>query len=214
MIDDVEVQPAVEQPTAQPTQVDNRAYNFREVERRALEAERALAEERAMRLSSQPVVEDDEDYVQVKTHKQTKAELIAANEKIEELNKKFDTFVNVTAQENLQSKHSDFHSIVNEDNMTKLAKVKPALYNSIYYNPSSREKGEALYDAISSYVMPTTVNEKKIEENKAKPKSLASVGGQSGDNPLSRLGQYDRKNPSPDRRKELQARMLEARKNR
>jgi hypothetical protein len=99
----------------------------------------------------------------------------------------------------LRNKYNDFDSVVSAENLERLKKDKPFLYKSIISNPDLYEKGQAAYDIIKNSVFYAEKNryedvDKRIEQNKNKPRSIANVAPQTGDTPLTKVGDYDRQN--------------------
>lgn len=192
----------VEQPLEQaPTQAQSdREYNMRQLreqrdqaERRALEAERLLQQ----RQQPQPSEEDDlgvdddallEGKQLKKYHNRNKGNQQKTQAQIDQIN-------NALSELRLRTKHPDIDTIVTNENLEKLSRVKPALYRSIMANPDFVDRGEVAHDAITTWVKPErhAEQDRRIEDNKSKPRSPATVGPQPSDTPLTRVGDYDRR---------------------
>jgi hypothetical protein len=56
--------------------------------------------------------------------------------------------------------------------------------------------------------------DKRIEQNKNKPRSIANVAPQTGDTPLTKVGDYDRRILTEERKAEIRRQVEEAKRNR
>jgi hypothetical protein len=119
------------------------------------------------------------------------------------------------AEWRLKTQYTDFDSVVNEENIRKLASLKPALYRSMLSNPDLYDKGESAYDMIKSLVLTDkySAQDKRIEENKSRPRSAASAGGQSGETPLAHIAEYDRRTLTEERKAQIRRMVQEAKMN-
>ena len=208
-----------EQQVQQQAPRDDREYNFKLMRERAEQAEfRAREAERYVESLKKPIpdsefnIEDDglvegRHYKkQAQTVKEIKDELTATRKQLEQ-------FSMQSAEQRLRQSHPDFDRIVTKDNLDRLSEVKPSLYRSIMSNPDIYEKGDSAADAIKMYLQPEKYanEDKRIAENKAKPRNASTVGPQQSDSPLTRVGDYDRRTLTEDRRRELRQEMEEAR---
>jgi hypothetical protein len=215
------VETPTEQPVAaQPAPQSDREYNFKVMreraeaaERRAMELERLQQQKQAEQPDGLP---DDDMYVEAKHLKKYKSTLNDVQEELKATRKQLEQFGNRAAEDSVRSKFNDFDVMVNDENMGKLASTKPALYRSILSNPDLKDKLETAYDAISTFVQPTKYasQDKKLEENKTKPRSSATVSPQASESPLARTDDYDRRTLSKDRKEELYREMMQAAKRR
>jgi len=217
-----EVVPEVAPEPIQPEPQQINRYSDREVnlrvmreraeqaERRALELERAMWQQQHPKEVQQPDYED-ETLIEGKHMKKYDKKVEDMRAELEEAKKQLANFNTTSAELQLRAKYSDFDSIVNDDNIERLAKEKPALYRSILANPDLKDKGESAYEAIKVFLKPQTVNyeqvDRRIAENKMKPKASPSIAPQASDSPLSRVGDYDRRTLSDARKDELYAEM-------
>lgn len=193
--------------------------NWRLMRERAEAAERKAQEyERLLQAQQQPQEREDDDldiaddaltegkhlkraYKALRNdYKQTKAQLEAFNA--------------MSAEMRLRSKFSDFDSIVTTENMEKLARQKGSLARSIAANPDLYDKGETAYDAIKAWVATEKYEEqeKKLEENRNKPKAAASAAPQAADTPLTRIADYDRRILTEERKDQLRRQVEEAKR--
>lgn len=216
----------------QASQESQKEANMRILRERAEAAERrALELERMIQMNmnqSQPstkmqVAEESEDdfdlsddtYIEGKHLKKyvksLKQELKNTKKQFEEFNQKNSL---AQAEVRLKSQFGDFDNVVSKENLEKLAAQKPALYRSIMANQDIYDRGYTAYELIKSagilgeeyaYV------DRKLEENKSKPRSAANVAPQTGDTPLTRVGDYDRRILSDERKEQLR-RQVEAAK--
>jgi len=119
------------------------------------------------------------------------------------------------AEVRLKSQFSDFDSIVSKENLEKLQQQKPALYRTILANPDVYDKGYTAYELIKhSGILADQYQEldKRVEENRSKPRSAANAAPQSGDTPLARVGDYDRRILSEERKDQLRRQVEEAKR--
>lgn len=116
------------------------------------------------------------------------------------------------AEQQVQQKYPDFSSVVTQDNLKKLELTKPHLFNAIRDTQDVYSKAAAAYELIkSSNILEShPEQEERIAQNQHKPRSAAGMGGQSASNsPLTRVGDYDRRVMTPERRAELQRMMAQ-----
>ena len=196
-------------------------------ERRALELERIVN----MNMSQQShnnqkiqLSDDDDDdfdlsddtYIEGKHLKKyvrtLKKELKNTKKQFEEHNQQQAQY---QAELRLRSQFSDFDSIVSKENIEKLQQQKPALFRTILANSDIYDKGYAAYELIkNSGILTDQYQEldKKVEENRSKPRSAANAAPQSGDTPLTRVGDYDRRILSEERKEQLRKQVEEAKR--
>lgn len=216
MVDEQEVvqQPevAVEEPkpvVQEPVQHEN--VNWREMRMRLDEAERRnkkLEEAIMARKQEEPEEHfefDDENLVEGKHVKKLVSKL---NKELKETKKQLAEFsekATLTTAEMRLNNLDRFKDIVNEDNLRKLAQLHPEDYASIMANPDIYGRGKTAYNMIKAYGIEQKHADvdKKIDENIQKPKSAASVGPQKPNTPLARVGEYDRRVMSEDRRLQI-----------
>ena len=206
-------------PQQPPTSGQSNRYSDREVnmrvmreraeqaERRAMELERAMWNQQKPKETQQADYED-ETLIEGKHLKKYDQTVQSMRQELEETKKQLANFNTTSAELQLRAKYSDFDSIVNDDNIERLAKEKPSLYRSILANPDLRDKGESAYEAIKVFLNPKAPQsyeqaDRRIADNKAKPKASPTVAPQASDSPLSRAGDYDRRSLSDARKNEL-----------
>lgn len=143
------------------------------------------------------------------------------NKKLEETKKELHQIKSqsseVTAEMRLKQEFPDYYSVVTEDNIRSLATFKPALYRSIMASPDLYDRGYSAYEMIKNSGLgqeryPEV--DKKIEENRNKPKSAASLNAQVSDSPLSKANDYDRRVLTEERKEQLRRQVEEAKRNR
>lgn len=81
----------------------------------------------------------------------------------------------------LRSEYPDFDKVVNEENLDYLDYKYPHIAQAYYHMPDSPEKWKAVYKSIKQFVPSTEKDDKKLEENMKKPKSMASGIANTGD---------------------------------
>jgi hypothetical protein len=195
----VETTEVVEQPVQEVQQqqpMSDKEYNMRQLRERAERAERELEQARRSQ-QPQPSEEDDlgvEDDALLegkqlkKYHKQHKGNQ-------QKTQAQLDQITTALAALQLRTDHPDINTIVTDENLEKLARVKPHIYRSIMANPDFVDRGKVAHDAISTWVKPDKhiEQDRRLEENKAKPRTSSSVGPQQSETPLTRVGDYDRR---------------------
>ncbi len=160
-------------------------------------AERAERELELSRKSQQPSEDDDlgvdddallEGKQLKKYHKQTKGNQQKTQAQLDQL-----TTALATLQ--LRAEHPDINNIVTDENLEKLSRVKPHIYRSIMANPDFVDRGKVAHDAITTWIKPEKhiEQDRRLEENKNKPRTSSSVGPQQSETPLTRVGDYDRR---------------------
>lgn len=194
-------------------------------ERRAMELERNYASQQQ---KSRPQDEDDldiiapdEGFLEPKVWKNNQRKVIKAQKQTSE---ELQEMKNMMAEMKLQSKYPDYYAVVTDENLEKLKRTKPSHARSIYHNPDMFDKGELAYEAIKSTMTTEkyVAQDRKLEENKLKPRSSPSgghlPGAKESSSPLARLQDYDpvagihRRVLTADQKKEVQKQQAERRK--
>lgn len=221
-------QPAVNE---QPTGNAQREESMRILRERAKAAEQRAQElERMMQMNmsqNQPstkmtIADDDDDsgvsddaYVEGKQfNKHVKKLKQSAKQQREELEQIKQQYALSLAEVKIKATYSDFDNVVTQENIERLKVVKPSLYRSIMANPDLYDRGATAYDAIkmAGLVDETyPVQDQRIDQNKAKPRSQAVASPQSGETPLARVGDYDRRILTEERKEQLRRQIEEAR---
>jgi len=223
----------VEQPVQQNTQPQEsqKEANMRilreraeAAERRALELERMVQMNMSQQQNNKMQVVDNDDefdlsddtYIEGKHLKKyvrnLKQELKNTKKQFEEYNQQ-----NALAQAEMRLKNqfNDFDAIVTPENLKKLETQKPVLFRTLLAASDMYDKGYAAYELIkNSGIMADQYIEldKKVEENRMKPRSAANAAPQSGDTPLARVGDYDRRILTEDRKEQLRRQVEEAKR--
>jgi len=220
-VTEVQNAPEVKQEAQPAPQESSKEQNLRYLRERAEAAERRAAElENQQKQREQAPQEDygvnDDDYVEGKHLKKyvnsLKKEVTETRRALEEMSSK--AMVN-TAHLQLKSEYNDFDHVVSQDNLDKLARHKPSLYRSIMANQDIYDRGSTAYEMIRSagfYDKEADDMNKRIEQNKSKPKSAATIAPQVSDSPLSGISEYDRRVLTKDRLKQLRESLDEAKK--
>ncbi|HEY5267609.1 MAG TPA: hypothetical protein VII94_00555 [Candidatus Saccharimonadales bacterium] len=216
-----------QQNTAQDSQKEVNMRILREraesAERRSLELERMVQMNMSQQQTSKIQIDDEDDfdisddtYIEGKHLKKyvknLKQELKNTKRQFEEFNQQH--AVN-QAEMRLKSQFSDFDAVVSKENLEKLAAQKPALYRTILASPDIYDKGFAAYELIKNGgILSDQYQEldKKIDDNRARPRSAANASPQSGDTPLARVGDYDRRILSEERKDQLRRQVEEAKR--
>jgi|FreactcultuFSWF8_1027224.scaffolds.fasta_scaffold04040_2 hypothetical protein len=217
-----------EKPQQQESQKENNMRILREraeaAERRSLELERMVQMNMSQQQGQKIQIDDSDDdfdlsddtYIEGKHLKKyvknLKQELRNTKKQFEEYNQQNAVS---NAEMRLKSQFNDFDSVVTKENLDKLASQKPSLYRSILSNPDLYDKGYTAYEFIkNSDILSGQYQEidRKVEENRSKPRSAANVAPQSGDTPLARVGDYDRRILTEERKDQLRRQVEEAKR--
>lgn len=220
-----------QQPTQQVVQESQKDSNMRilreraeSAERRALELERMVQMNMSQQQSTKMQIADEEDYFDVSDDtyiegKHLKKYVNNLKQELKNTKKQFEDYNKqnalTQAEIRLKNQFGDFDNIVNTDNLKKLSEQKPALYRTIYANTDIYDRGFTAYELIKNSGILSDQYEaldKKVEENKFKPRSAANVSPQLGDTPLSRVGDYDRRILSEERKQQLRRQVEEAKR--
>jgi hypothetical protein len=159
---------------------------------------------------------EDDSYIEGKHLKKyvssLKKEIKQTKKQLEEYNKQ--TALTL-AEQRLKSQYNDFEVVVTQDNLKNLAALYPDDYASMMSNPDIVARGKTAYNMINRYGISDTQYDKeakRLEENKLKPRSVATAAPQSGETPLSRVGDYDRRVLSEERKENLRRMVAELKK--
>lgn len=193
-------------------------------ERRNLELERMIKMNMSQQQSNKiQLVDEDDDmdiaddnYIEGKKYKK---DVKSLRREVQNTRKEFAEFVQQSSMANAESRlmtqFSDFNNVVSKENLQRLADEKPVLYRTIMANQDIYDRGYTAYELLktsgiieNSYA-PT---DKRLEENKTKPRSSANASPQVGDTPLSRVGDYDRRILTEARKRELRQQVEDSRR--
>lgn len=213
----------IKQPTAQSqdantSQISEKEKNLRYLRERAEAAERRSQElERMIQQNNQPkqVVAEEEDeldvsddmYIEGKQFKKyvktLQKELKATKKQVEE---SYQANQVINAEVRLKSQYNDFDSIVTKENLDRLASNKPSLYRSIMASTDIYDRGATAYEMIKATgvaIDPYEQENRRLVENQSKPRAAANIAPQGSENPLTRVGDYDRRILTEDRKEQL-----------
>jgi len=217
MFDPVEqaIQPVEQQQEApqqaQDKQDTSKEHNMRvmreraeSAERRAQDLERMMMQNSARDSQLQKVEQEvddtpdisDDNYIEGKQLKKyvrsLRQELKSTKQQFEEERKQLALS---TAEMRLKSQFEDFNTVVTKENLEKLARQKPSLYNSIIATKDVYDQGYSAYDMIKASGIANDNYEsvdRRIEENRNKPKSASTLSASSGnDSALAKAANYD-----------------------
>ena len=224
--------PVIEQPQQEEKIESNKEYNMRimrerleAAEKRSYELERMIQQNMNQNQASKKIeLIDEDDGLDIDDDsfaegKHLKKTVKTVNKKINELKQLQQQTQLQQIEIMLRNKFNDFDNVVSAENLDRLQREKPFLYKSIINNPDLYEKGQAAYDVIKNSVFYTEKNkyedvDKRIEQNKNKPRSIANVAPQTGDTPLAKVGDYDRRILTEERKAEIRRQVEEAKRNR
>lgn len=212
----------VEQKAVEQKQETEKEQNWRmmrdrmeSAERRAQDLERMIQMNMNQQQNTKMQVVDDEDdfdisddtYIEGKHLKKyiktLKKDLKETKEKVSKYNQEMAVS---NAEWKLKSQFSDFDQVVSSSNLEKLKLDKPALFRSIMSTPDIYDQGYAAYEMIKSAGYASNNYEeqnRRIEDNKSKPRSSATTAAQTAETPMARIGDYDRRILTEDRKRQL-----------
>jgi hypothetical protein len=186
--------PATPAPSDKEINIRNLRDRAEQAERRAADLERTIQQNMAQQKATKLELVDDDDIAVdddslvegkhlKKMYKKQNQELKEIKRMLEESSTKSSS---ANAEWRLKTQYTDFDSVVNEDNIRKLAALKPALYRSMLSNPDLYDKGETAYDMIKTLVLTDkySAEDKRIADNRAKPRSAGTAAPQVGETPL------------------------------
>jgi len=122
-----------------------------------------------------------------------------------------------TTEAKILSRHPDFHSVVNKENVDLLKMMDPELARTLdtsgdFYSAAITAYGAIKRMSIDKKAPDYSAEKALIQKNAAKPKPLASLSPQQGDSPLSRANAFAN-GLTPDLQKQLAREMADARRN-
>lgn len=220
----VQEQPVQPQESQKETSMRILRERAEAAERRAQELERMVQMNMSQQQSHKMQLVDDEDDFDLSDDtyiegKHLKKYVKGLKQELKNTRKQFEEYSQQSAvtqaEIRLKNQFNDFDSIVSRENLEKLQQQKPVLYRTILANNDIYDKGYAAYELIKSSGILTDQYqdlEKKVEENRAKPRSAANAAPQSGDTPLTRVGDYDRRILSEERKEQLRRQVEEAKR--
>jgi len=224
-------QPVQEQKSSEvAVAASDKEQNMRYLRERAEAAERRSQElERIMQMNmnqNQPAtklqIEEEEFDLSDDTYiegKHLKKYVNNLKKELKETKKRQEDFMRQATVSNaelrLKSQFADFDSVVSKENLEKLSIQKPSLFRSIMANPDIYDQGFTAYEMIKNSGISNNVYEaqdRKIEENKVKPRASAVAGPQAAETPLTRVGDYDRRILTDERKMQLLRQVEEAKR--
>lgn len=196
-------------------------------ERKSQELERLIQMNMSQQQATKLQVADDEDdfdisddtYIEGKHLKKyvknLKKELKDTKREIREAAERT---ASTQAEFRLKSEYSDFEQVVTKENLEKLQQLKPSLYRSLVANPDIYDRGCTAYDMIKYSPLFDKQEyhelDRKMEDNRVKPRSAGSnAAAQTGETPLARVGDYDRRVLTEERKAQLRRQVEEAKRN-
>ena len=232
VVQEVQTQPTEQveakvEATVAPKPESNKEYNLRILRERAEKAEARASELERQRQfeqqrAPQPVkVEsndedfdiDDERYIEGKDFKKylkgLKAEVRQTKQQIQEQTQLLQV---QSAEQRLKDQYKDVDQVLTEENIKNLETIYPEEFESIKNNPNPYSKMKTAYTLIKNLnIAESTIQEdKKIAENKLKPRSAASAPSQGGETPLSKFQDYGRRILTEGQKDEIMRRVQAA----
>jgi len=107
------------------------------------------------------------------------------------------------AERTLRSRYPDADDVLSEDNVNNFKALYPEEFSSVMSNPDAYSRMKSAYTNIVNFGIserrePTRDIDRRLQENKTKPRSAAATPSTSGDTPLSRIGEFERRILTPD----------------
>jgi len=144
---------------------------------------------------------DNDKYVEGKDLNQFKKYVNKIKQENKKIKQQFSEYAQKNEQDQaelrLRSRFNDFESIVNNDNINKLKAQKPELFNIIKNAGSGTyDKGAAAYEMIkNSGILNNDYEDvdRRIEQNKQKPRSASTVSPKHSETPLSNVSNFGRR---------------------
>jgi hypothetical protein len=133
---------------------------------------------------------DDESYIEGKHLKKyiknLKAEFKQTKQQMQEYAVALEA---QQAEQEMNSRYPDAKEILTEENIKNFAAVYPQDYKDIMSTPNLKTRAKLAYLAIKNQEISsqTVLEDKKLAENKLKPRSAASVPSQGPETPLSKF---------------------------
>jgi hypothetical protein len=215
-----------------PKQESSKEINARILRERAEAAERRAAElEYQIKLQQQQqaprqVVEEEDDGFDISDDAyveghQVKKYLKKLNQKVTQAARRFEEETQRNAmnyaESSLRNQFNDFEQVVTKENLEKLSRTKAPLFRSIMSNQDIYDRGYSAYEAIKNLgILDNSYEQvdRKLEENRQRPRSAASAPAQTAETPLSRVGDYDRRVLTEERKAQIRRQVEEAKRNR
>jgi hypothetical protein len=133
---------------------------------------------------------DDDDLAEGKHIKELKKELKA-------LQKDLKSREVEAVQERVQTKFPDYESVVSQENIETLKKIKPGLAKALSRFDNPYELAVEAYDLIKTYVVKEpsgpSLEAKKVEENSSKPRSAQAISKTSALADVNQFSEMDAK---------------------
>lgn len=154
------------------------------------------------------LVEEDDDDVQAdsyiegrhlkKTTKQLKDQIKKTQDEFSKYKQEADRNL---AEQRIKIEYPDFYDVVNEESLKNLQDKNPIEFEMIMNNQDHYKRLKLARNIIERYGLNDTTShiDKKIEENRLKPRTAAGTSAQSSDSPLAQVSNYERRTLSKDR---------------
>ena len=188
-------------------------------ERRALEAERLLAEsytkEAEEAFEDNDLSVDDDSLVEGKHLAKVYKEVNKLKSQLKQYEQK--STVN-TVEAKLKAQYPDFDNVVSSENLANLKAAYPEIAHTINSSNDLYSKAVSAYTMIKKLGISEPVDvysgdKERAQKNAAKPRSMASISPQQGDSPLTKANAFATDgNLSDDMKKNLWKEMNSYRK--
>lgn len=216
----------VEVPKAEeaPKQDGPREQNLRLLRERAERAEREIEELKKYReqpkQQAQEAQNSNDDDFNIEDDSYIEAKYVKkVYKKLKEVEQKLEQSTRVNQQSNaemrLKSEFPDIMDVVTEANIKDLQAIAPDVFENLMYNPDMYKRGKLMRQAIRDNVLSEKYEaaDKRLEQNKSKPRSAGTVPTQQSDTPLTRVGDYDRRILTNERKDQLMQQVRDAKEN-
>lgn len=158
---------------------------------------------------------DNDSYVEGRHLQKTTAVLrkeIEENKKaLENYRKEADRSL---AEQRIKLEHPDFYEVVTEEALSALQRQDPIAFESLMAIPDTYKRLKLSRNLVDRYGVSQKTRdiEQRIDQNLSKPRSAATINGQTSDTPLARVDEYDRRKMTPDKKKAILQMLEEAKR--
>lgn len=208
-------QEATQSAPQQQEYISNEAW--KQMRERTARAERE-SEELKQRFAAQNTPEDDELHIEDDGYAEGKHLKKMEKKRTKETQtilQEMQSLKQIIAEQSLAMKHKDFYQVVNKENLDKLAEKKPHLHRSLMATQGMSDFGESAHELITTYVTSGDkykAEDKKIEENRAKPRPSASMAPAASHSPLTTFNPGDRMSLTEEQKKAIRERTYKLKK--
>lgn len=120
-----------------------------------------------------------------------------------------------TAERTLRSRYPDADAVLSEDNVNNFKSLYPEEFSSVMSNPDAYARMKSAYTSIVNFGIAerkqaTREVDRRMEDNRSKPRAAAASPTTSGDSPLSRVGEFERRVLTEDMKERMRQNLSRA----